>query len=607
VYRIATLLVVLAAASAAAVDRVSLSTTGAQPNDTCRFPAVSANGRFVAFVSRASNLVENDTNGESDVFVRDLQTGATTRVSVATGGGELNSASESPSLSGDGRYVAFVSFADNAVANDTNGVGDIFVHDRLTGQTTRASVSSSGQQSDDFSFRPSLTPDGRFVAFDSRASNLVSGDSNEDLDVFVRDRETGTTTRASITSSGSGADGLSVDASISDDGRYVAFRSSATNLSGEISGETQAIFRHERETTTTIGVSRKDTGSLVTANRSMISGDGRLVAFDSSGVAVVGENLVKAHVYVRNVGSSSTSRVSVSNLGSPGNDSSYEPRISGDGRLVVFQSVATDLVDGDTNARQDVFMRDRVSFRTVRISQDENGIDADDHSFDATISTDGRVIAFASAATNLVADDTNGWADIFVLELAPPPNTPVGDNVLVTAGSVSVLFSTVTADGETDVTAIDPAAAGSIPGGFTLDGASRAVDITTTAAYTPPVEVCFIASTSDPVVFDGLRILHNEGGVLVDRTILPPDSPAPDFATRRVCARVDSLSPFLLVSQARCAEPAKPGRTFVCHRTGGEPGAYKKLEIASAAAPAHFAHGDVAPGSGVDCDCASRP
>ena len=160
--------------------------------------AISGDGRFVAFVSAATNLVTGDNNNAADIFVRDRQAGTTTRVSVTSTGGQANGASSDPAISADGRYVAFVSRATNLVAGDTNGVRDVFVHDRQTGATTRISVNSSENQGNAESLAPSLSADGRYVAFASSASNLVTGDTNSTSDVFVRDRQAGTTTRVSV-------------------------------------------------------------------------------------------------------------------------------------------------------------------------------------------------------------------------------------------------------------------------------------------------------------------------------------------------------------------------------------------------------------------------
>jgi Tol biopolymer transport system component len=169
-------------------SRVSVSSSGEQGNGESRFPSLSADGRYVAFESLASNLVPSDTNGTPDVFIHDRVTGQMTRVSVSSSGEEGNGNSSEASVSANGRYVAFHSSASNLVPGDTNGTWDVFVHDRVTGQTSRVSVSSSGEQGNGNSYEANISPDGRYVAFGSAASNLVPGDTNGTPDVFVHDR-----------------------------------------------------------------------------------------------------------------------------------------------------------------------------------------------------------------------------------------------------------------------------------------------------------------------------------------------------------------------------------------------------------------------------------
>jgi len=228
---------------------VSVASNGAQANDhSCASKtAVSATGRFVAFESDATNLVPGDTNRAADIFVHDRQTGKTELVSTATSGQQGNDRSSAPAISGDGRYVTFWSWASNLIPGDTNGVSDVFVHDRQTGVTQRVSVDSSGRQANRFSNQPSISADGRYVAFWSRATNLVAGDSNGAADIFVRDLQAGTTTRANVTSSGAQArGGASQQPSISPDGHVVAFTSFAHNLASNDLNNSQDVYVHTR-------------------------------------------------------------------------------------------------------------------------------------------------------------------------------------------------------------------------------------------------------------------------------------------------------------------------------------------------------------------------
>jgi Tol biopolymer transport system component len=206
-------------------------------------PSISGDGRYVAFASRASNLVAGDTNGSDDIFVRDTVNATTTRVSVGIAGVEGNNNSFRPSISGDGLFVAFGSRASNLEVGDINGSDDIFVHDTVTATTTRVSVDSLGVEGNNNSFRPSISGDGRYVAFGSRASNLVAGDTNASDDIFVHDTVNMTTTRVSVGSAGVEGNNNSFRPSISGDGRYVAFGSHASNLVAGDTNGSDDIFR----------------------------------------------------------------------------------------------------------------------------------------------------------------------------------------------------------------------------------------------------------------------------------------------------------------------------------------------------------------------------
>jgi Tol biopolymer transport system component len=224
-------------ALAQVTERVSVDSSGAQGHGDSGYfrSSISADGRYVAFASDAPDLVPGDTNGSRDVFVRDRLNGTTERVSTDAGGVQGNADSHDPGLSADGRFVTFESLASNLVPGDSNAVSDIFVRDRLTGTTERVSVDSSGVQGNLASFAPSISADGRLVAFASAASNLVANDTNARGDVFVRDRLLGTTQRVSVSSAGAQASGASDEPAISADGRFVSFDCGASNL---IAGDT---------------------------------------------------------------------------------------------------------------------------------------------------------------------------------------------------------------------------------------------------------------------------------------------------------------------------------------------------------------------------------
>lgn len=418
-----------ASADAGQTERVSVSSSGVQGNLASGWTfgfghaSVSSNGRYVAFHANATNLVSGDTNNASDVFVRDRQTGQTTRVSVSSSSAQANGPSESPAISADGRYVAFASSADNLVAGDTNDQWDVFVHDRQTGQTQRVSLTSVGVQGNDSSIMPAISGDGRIVVFQSMASNLdplgaVGG-------IFTHDRQTGQTTLVSVASDGlAAAEGYEVaDPTISADGRFVAFSSLSGNLIPDDYFGYWDVFVHDRQTGVTeiVSVSSQGGWGNDDSTHPALSDDGRYVAFYSEAftLAAAGRN-----IFVHDRQTGQTSGVDVSSLGVKANQLSVAPDISGDGRYVVFQSEASNLVDGDTatclNAYDfpvscaDIFFHDRQTGQTERVSIDSAGAQGNEDSFNPAISADGRVVVFDSAATNLVPGDTNDMWDVFV-------------------------------------------------------------------------------------------------------------------------------------------------------------------------------------------------
>jgi len=386
-------------AASARTELVSVSPSGAPGNSDSLFTAVSADGRYVAFASAATNLVPGDTNRALDVFVRDRELDTTERVSVSSTGQQGNSHSFQPAISADGRYVAFTSAATNLVAWDTNRDNDVFVRDLKLGTTERLSVSSGGREGDENSQAPAISADGRYVAFTSKASNLVSHDNNLD-DVFVRDRELDTTKRVSVSSTGEQSNSDSSQPAISADGRYVAFTSWASNLvAGDTNGVADVFVRdRERAQTTRVSVSSTGHQSRGGPNRSpAISANGRYVAFTSAAT-----NLVAADtngvgdVFVRDRERDKTRRVSVSSTGQPANGSSFHPAISAHGRYVVFASAATDLVVGGTNGARQAFLWDRKLGTTRRASFSSTGLPGNSNSDGPAISGDGRYVAFVS-------------------------------------------------------------------------------------------------------------------------------------------------------------------------------------------------------------------
>ena len=456
----------------------------------------STNGQFVVFQSDASNLVSNDTNGVTDIFVRDLVAGTTTLVSVSTNGGPANGASTDPVMTPDGRYVAFISRASNLVPGDTNGIPDIFVRDLVAGTNCLVSVGAllpSGSVSPIMA-APVITPDGRYVAFFSLATNLapaVPGTSKGE--VYVRDRLMGTTTWAStnaaaIVSTALGLSGMpAYHPRLSDDGRYVAFKAGATTTTGagvilqydstmaatavvntngiagsvdlddsygpEMTPDGRFIAFARQEGSLGSGYSSvhvwdaqlnldtlvSDDGSGVPANTTscapVISPDGQFVAFLSNATNLVANAVTNgSHVYLRNLPSSTTQLVDVdtNGIGSTA-DTLTSLGLSTDGRFVAFSSPDGSLVGLDKNRAEDVFVRDLVAGTTEMVSQRNATVipqaaDGLSTLSPVSVSADGRWVAFASPADDLVPNDTNKQPDVFVRDLVN------GTNLLVSVG-----------------------------------------------------------------------------------------------------------------------------------------------------------------------------
>jgi hypothetical protein len=465
------------------IERVSVSSTGAQGDGpSARFGgdvAISAGGRYVLFGSEATNLVPGDTSGR-DVFLYDTVTDAIELISVATNGTPAGS-SASGQVTADGRYVVFQSCAANVVVGDTNGDCDIFVRDRVTGTTEVVSVSSAAELANSGSSAgPSISDDGRFAAYTSRASNLVPGDTNQEVDVFLHDRLTGTTVRVSEAAGGVDANNVSQEAFVSADGRFVSYESTATNLVLGDTNNASDVFLYEIATGTTTRVSVSSTGAEAsgTSGAPSLSADGRLVAFFSTASNLVPGDTAFDDVFVHDNVTGVTELVSVSTGGGQANGSSSPSLTNGlsaDGRFAVFQSAASNLVAGDTNVSTDVFVRDRLTGATARVNVPTSGIQANGPSFNAAISGDGQVVAFASDASNLVSGDTNNTTDVFTSMCRPSATAIALDPVASTneVGTSHTVTATVTHLGQ-------PIAGGVVR--FTVTGSVSAVGSCTTDA-----------------------------------------------------------------------------------------------------------------------------
>ncbi len=362
-------------------QRISISSAGQQADgpslpseiELIGGPSLSADGRFVAFGSSATNLVADDTNGATDIFVRDLERDKTKRVSLGAGGAQGDRSSLHPALSGDGELIVFASNASNLVAGDTNGATDIFVRDLESKRTRRVSVSSAGAESDDVSIRPVISEDGKLVVFESLATNLAPGDANATapglgpMDMFAHDLKKGRTELVSAGPSQAGGNEGSftgLQPAISADRRFVGFDSFASDL---------------------------------------VAGDGN-ASFDT---------------FVRDLKKDRTRLVSLSSDGAQGDAGSGFPSLTRDGRHVAFASDASNLVPGDTNGGSDIFVRDLKRDKTERVSVSSGGAEGISFSEGPSIAANGSAVVFDSVASNLVPGDTNASADVFVRRLRP--------------------------------------------------------------------------------------------------------------------------------------------------------------------------------------------
>lgn len=412
--------------------RVSVSNSGDHANGTSWPLAISGDGRFVAFGSYASNLVHGDTNGRADIFVRDRLAGVTSRVSVSSAGIQGNKASESVggAMSPDGRFVCFESRASNLVPGDTNGETDVFVRDRRQGTTTRVSVGTFGQEGYENSTDCSMSADGRYFTFQSQNVNFAPRTVCSCVSLFVHDRLTRVTSRASVNNSGAQANDnvFTMGNAISADGRYVVFSTGAANLVRGDTNNGPDVFVRDRERGVTSRVSLDSNGGqggTFGSDSGVISGDGRYVAFRSWERLVVDDANDAVDVYVRDRFKGVTTRATVNsaeveaNLGSD----TLTHAMSYDGRYVVFASDATNLVPNDTNGVEDVFVRDRQKGVTRRISVNSREIQSNDDIglWGQPLSADGGHVIFGSAATNLDAAGAVNPYGVFARDMLMGP------------------------------------------------------------------------------------------------------------------------------------------------------------------------------------------
>lgn len=391
----------------AEIKRVSVSPDGANANGRSYFADLSQNGRYLTFVSEADNLVVGDTNGFPDIFVYDRTSGEIKRVSVASDGTESNGVSgfDPPRISGDGRYVVFRSSASNLVPDDTNGLPDIFIHDTQTNLTQRVSITDAGTQANSYSWAPDISADGRFVAFDSYASNLVAGDTNGRNDIFVHDMETGINSRVNVANDGTQANAgnksyiaYRYSIPMSADNRYVAFTSPADNLvTGDDNGA-EDVFVHDRQTGVTEIVSVSSMGEA--GNSSFLtdmSADGRFMIVDTL-------------LHDRDTGK--TKEI----FGYP-----FGAAISDDGRYIAFISSDEDLSPWGDNG-DNIFVFDQQTEIVTQATSFHDGDEVNASFSWVAISGDGKYIGFGQGAENLPDNDVFLTENPFLFSINPGLN-----------------------------------------------------------------------------------------------------------------------------------------------------------------------------------------
>jgi len=411
----------VATSGAQSTQVVSVSTGGVLGNANSEVPAISADGRYVLFQSVATNLAPGDTDVVHDAYLRDMQTGVTELISVDSNEVHGVGLNMPTAISADGRLACFHSNAGNLAPGDTGSDFDVFVRDRVAGTTTIVSVDSAGVHGNGDSEVGTLSPDGRYVAFRSRASNLVAGDTNGEWDVFVRDLQTGVTSRVNLGPGGAQAHGDSYVTSMSHDGRYVVFSSLAADLVAGDTNNERDIFVRDRLLATTRRVSVDSAGvqSNGDSHAGYFSADGRFATFVS-----IATNLVPSDtngvqdVFVHELATGTTTRVSVSSAGVQSNGFSTGTGISADGRYVAMSSTSSNLVPGDAGF-SDVFLHDRWSGHTTRVGLASDGAAPNAGSFGGAITADARRVAFFTGASNVVPTIPGGSTQVYVRDRGP--------------------------------------------------------------------------------------------------------------------------------------------------------------------------------------------
>ncbi|WP_262273248.1 hypothetical protein [Microvirga yunnanensis] len=399
-------------------SRISTAANGAEALGASSSAQFSPDGRSVLFKSDAPNLIAGGTNGTTHIFLKDLTTHAITRLSTTADGLEANGNSYDVQMTPDGRFMVFTSIADNLVSNDHNNKHDIFLKDLTTHAITRLSTTPAGEEANGFSFEPRLSPDGQFLMFTSNAVNL-GADNFLSSEIFLKNLTTKDITRITVAADGTPGSVGGDQPLFSPDGHSIVFRSFSSKLVANDTNTSWDIFlRDQFGTITLLSKAVDGTQGNSFSSNPQFSPDGQYVLFESNANNLIaGDGNNQLDVFLKDIHSGAVTLLSRTADGTQGDRGSYNARFSPEGRYIVFESDATNLVADDNNGQTDIFVKDLVGGTVTRLSTAADGTEADFESSFAQFSPDGRFVTFESEATNLVDGDTNGTSDIFVVDL----------------------------------------------------------------------------------------------------------------------------------------------------------------------------------------------
>jgi Tol biopolymer transport system component len=427
---------------------VSLSKSGKAGDGRSAIPTVSPDGNSVSFYGESSTFVTSDTNGLSDIYIKNLKTGVVTLVSQTVGGVIANGQSLFQTFSPDGTKIAFESVASNLVTGDSNGAYDVIIKDLKTGTLKIASTNEAGTLGNGASGGPSFSPDGKSVAFYSSSTNLVANDRNGTDDIFVKNLVTGKVTLVSSDKNGKAGNDFSNHAVFSPDGKKVMFFSAASNLVANDTNNSSDIFLKDLTTGAIIRVSESKSGAQGNGHsyfpqfspnsKYVFSKDGSKVLFTSEASNLVaGDTNGVADVFMKNLKTGAITRVSTGTAGKQSNGLSDYAVFSPDGNKVAFESRGSNLAVGDSNSAFDVFVKDLLTGKTEWVTHTPSGVPGNFPSGAPVFSPDGKKLYFSSLAGNLVNNDTNTFYDVFEYTFG---KTGSGNDILTGGGGADKLI-----------------------------------------------------------------------------------------------------------------------------------------------------------------------